>query len=79
MPDTLSDDTADRFASTTLGHVTREYPNYLTHALAGPGDPTLEQLAICQSEHLADDLADLEADLVVRGASGQRAHPLDIL
>ena len=38
MPDTLSADAADRFAAITLGHVTREYPNHLTHALVGPGD-----------------------------------------
>ena len=38
MPDTLSAETANRFANITLGHVTREYPHHLTHALAGPGD-----------------------------------------
>lgn len=31
-------DLAARFASITLGHVTREYPNLLSHALAGPED-----------------------------------------
>jgi hypothetical protein len=29
---------ASRFARTALGHVTREYPNILVHALSGPGD-----------------------------------------
>ncbi len=38
MPYTLSAETADRFATITLGHVTREYPNHLNHALAGPED-----------------------------------------
>ncbi len=38
MPTTLSADIADRFAATTLRHVTREYPHHLTHALAGSED-----------------------------------------
>ena len=38
MFDTLSAEIADRFAATTLGHVTREYPHHLTHALAGLED-----------------------------------------
>ena len=38
MRDTLSADTADRFAVTTLGHITREYPHHLTHVLAYPED-----------------------------------------
>ena len=38
MPDTLTVDVADRFAHTTLGHVTREYPHHLTHVLVGPAD-----------------------------------------
>lgn len=29
---------ADRFAAIALGHVTREYPNHIAHALSGPGD-----------------------------------------
>lgn len=35
---TLDLATASRFASTALGHVTREYPNKLDHVLAGPHD-----------------------------------------
>ena len=30
--------TAQHFASMTLGHVGREYPNHLSHALEGPED-----------------------------------------
>ena len=38
MLPTLTADTAAQFASVTLGHVTREYPNKPDHVLAGPGD-----------------------------------------
>ena len=38
MHDALSAETANRFAATTLGHVTREYPHHLTHALVDPED-----------------------------------------
>jgi hypothetical protein len=34
----LTPDLAARFAAIALGHVRREYPNNLDHALAGPGD-----------------------------------------
>ncbi|MFL5283984.1 MAG: DUF2891 domain-containing protein [Rhodopila sp.] len=34
----LTEDLATRFATIALGHVTREYPNALTHVLDGPGD-----------------------------------------
>lgn len=34
----LTEDLAARFARIALGHVTREYPNNLDHALAGPAD-----------------------------------------
>ncbi|MXP62226.1 DUF2891 domain-containing protein [Roseomonas sp. M0104] len=38
MRTTLNEDLAGRFAGIALGHVTREYPNKLTHGLAGPED-----------------------------------------
>ncbi|HWX48760.1 MAG TPA: DUF2891 domain-containing protein [Roseomonas sp.] len=38
MPATLNEDMAARFAGIALGHVTREYPNKLSHGLAGPED-----------------------------------------
>lgn len=38
MLDTLTADTAARFARVTLGHVEREYPNKPDHVLSGPGD-----------------------------------------
>lgn len=38
MTDTLTAPIASRFASLALSHLTREYPNKLTHALAGPAD-----------------------------------------
>ncbi|RQN34057.1 DUF2891 domain-containing protein [Paraburkholderia tropica] len=38
MNATLSSAHASRFASLALAHLTREYPNKLTHALAGPQD-----------------------------------------
>ncbi|MDJ0390056.1 DUF2891 domain-containing protein [Roseomonas sp. E05] len=38
MRATLNEDMAGRFAGIALGHVTREYPNKLTHGLAGPED-----------------------------------------
>ncbi|GAB3628006.1 hypothetical protein PTE30175_02618 [Pandoraea terrae] len=38
LPLTLTEDLAARFARIALGHVTREYPNHLAHALAGPED-----------------------------------------
>jgi hypothetical protein len=38
MPATLTPALADRFAAIALGHVTREYPNTLTHTLATPAD-----------------------------------------
>ena len=34
----LDQATAQMFATMTLGHVGREYPNHLSHALDGPGD-----------------------------------------
>lgn len=34
----LARSTASRFARIALGHLTREYPNKLDHAMAGPGD-----------------------------------------
>jgi hypothetical protein len=34
----LTEAHAVRFAGAALGHVTKEYPNHLSHALAGPGD-----------------------------------------
>lgn len=38
MPHLLTEDLAARFARIALGHVTREYPNNLDHAFAGPAD-----------------------------------------
>lgn len=38
MPHVLTEDLAVRFAQIALGHVTREYPNNLDHALAEPAD-----------------------------------------
>ncbi|MBU9518280.1 DUF2891 domain-containing protein [Burkholderia multivorans] len=38
MTDRLTPDLASKFASLALAHLTREYPNKLTHALAGPQD-----------------------------------------
>ena len=38
MIDTLTAPIAARFASLALAHLTREYPNKLTHSLAGPQD-----------------------------------------
>lgn len=38
MPDTLTAAHASRFASLALAHLAREYPNKLTHSLAGPQD-----------------------------------------
>ncbi|MGO4683546.1 DUF2891 domain-containing protein [Hyphomicrobium sp. 2TAF46] len=38
MPHVLTEDLAVRFARIALGHVTREYPNNLDHALAEPAD-----------------------------------------
>jgi len=38
MNDTLTAPLASRFASLALAHLTREYPNKLTHSLAGPED-----------------------------------------
>jgi hypothetical protein len=38
MTDTLTAPLASRFATLALAHLTREYPNKLTHALAGPED-----------------------------------------
>jgi hypothetical protein len=38
MTDTLTAPIASRFASLALAHLTREYPNKLTHSLAGPQD-----------------------------------------
>ncbi|WP_322046694.1 DUF2891 domain-containing protein [Paraburkholderia sp. J67] len=38
MPSTLTAPLASRFASLALAHLTREYPNKLTHSLAGPQD-----------------------------------------
>jgi hypothetical protein len=38
MSDTLTAPLATRFASLALAHLTREYPNKLTHSLAGPED-----------------------------------------
>jgi hypothetical protein len=38
MPPTLSEELAAGFARLALGHVTREYPNYLTHGMSGPSD-----------------------------------------
>jgi hypothetical protein len=38
MPQTLSAEMAAGFARLALGHVTREYPNYLTHGMSGPAD-----------------------------------------
>ena len=38
MAHTLNADTASHFARIALGHVTREYPNMIVHALSGPGD-----------------------------------------
>ena len=35
---TLTPALADHFARVALGHVVREYPNHLSHALAGPAD-----------------------------------------
>jgi hypothetical protein len=37
-PSALTPEIASSFARIALGHVTREYPNMLVHALAGPGD-----------------------------------------
>jgi Protein of unknown function (DUF2891) len=37
-PQSLSADLAARFAGIALGHVRREYPNNLDHALSGPRD-----------------------------------------
>lgn len=34
----LTEETAARFAGIALGHVTREYPNYLAHGFTGPED-----------------------------------------
>lgn len=38
MTDRLTPDLASKFAALALAHLTREYPNKLTHALAGPQD-----------------------------------------
>ena len=38
MPKTLSLETAARFASIALGHLTREFPNKLDHVMTGPQD-----------------------------------------
>jgi hypothetical protein len=38
MPYALTEDVAARFARIALGHVTREYPNHLSHGLSGPKD-----------------------------------------
>ncbi|HEY1996959.1 DUF2891 domain-containing protein [Paraburkholderia sp.] len=38
MPTHLTSATASKFANLALDHLTREYPNKLTHALAGPQD-----------------------------------------
>src|SRR6201999_3531741 len=38
MAQTLTAETAERFARIALGHVEREYPNKLDHALNGPDD-----------------------------------------
>jgi len=38
MSDSLTAPIASRFATLVLAHLTREYPNQLTHALAGPQD-----------------------------------------
>ena len=38
MTTTLTPELAARFADTALGHVTREYPNHIMHALRGPED-----------------------------------------
>ena len=38
MRPSLTPDLASRFATIALGHVEREYPNHLMHALDGPGD-----------------------------------------
>jgi hypothetical protein len=37
-PSTLTPELASRLAQAALGHVTREYPNMLSHLLAGPED-----------------------------------------
>ncbi len=38
MTQTIDPALASRFASTALGHVTREYPNHIMHVLTGPQD-----------------------------------------
>ena len=38
MPHRLDAKLASHFARIALGHVTREYPNMIVHALSGPGD-----------------------------------------
>ncbi|WP_261330161.1 DUF2891 domain-containing protein, partial [Burkholderia contaminans] len=38
MTDRLTPELASKFASLALAHLTREYPNKLTHSLAGPHD-----------------------------------------
>src|ERR1044072_6852132 len=38
MKHRLTAETANRFASIALGHVTREYPHKLDHVMAGPED-----------------------------------------
>jgi hypothetical protein len=38
MTRTLDAALAERFAAIALGHVTREYPNHIAHALSGPDD-----------------------------------------
>ena len=38
MPHALTEQAAVRFVDVALGHVTREYPNKLSHCLSGPRD-----------------------------------------